>query len=102
MIQAKEDWIGSEVGCIPAFLRDYEITNNENDYVRSNEIQEWIERGKFGITMKKFGMEMKQHAMKNRLNCVLSCPKKINGKTVQIWSGIKYINETLDNVFVNI
>ena len=30
--QAKEDWIGTDIGCISAFLQEYEITNDENDF----------------------------------------------------------------------
>jgi len=101
MIQAKEDWIGSEIGCIPAFLRDYEITNDETQYIKSNQIQEWIERGKFGITMKKFGMELKQYAITKNLNNVKSIPKKINNKLFQVWTGIKYIDNVIDNVIDN-
>ena len=90
--QAKEDWIGTDIGCISAFLQEYEITNDENDFVRSSEIQEWLEQGKFGITMKKFGMEMKQYSVKNKLEYVVNNLKKINGKPIRIWSGIKYTN----------
>jgi len=89
--QAKEDWIGTDIGCISAFLQEYEITNDENDFVRSSEIQEWLEQGKFGITMKKFGMEMKQYSVKNKLEYVQTTVKKINGKLIRIWSGIKNI-----------
>lgn len=89
--QAKEDWIGTDVGCLPSFLQEYEITNDEKDFVRSSEIQDWLELGKFGITMKKFGMELKQHILKNKLDNVVNILKKINGKPYQIWKGIKSI-----------
>lgn len=89
--QAKEEWIGTDIGCLPAFLQEYEITNIETDFVRSSEIQDWLELGKFGITMKKFGMELKQHIIKNNLDNVQSIVKKINGKSTQVWVGIKYI-----------
>ena len=89
--QAKEEWIGTDIGCMSTFLQEYEITNNDNDFVRSSEIQEWLELGKYGITMKKFGMEMKQHTLKHKLDNVKSDVKKINGKLIRIWSGIKNI-----------
>ena len=85
----EEDWIGSEVGCIPTFIQEFEITNDENDYILSSEIQDWLEQGKYGITMKKFGMEMKQYIMKKKLNHVLSIVKKINSKNSRVWLGIK-------------
>jgi phage/plasmid-associated DNA primase len=92
VIKAKEEWIGTEVGCISSFIQEFEITNNENDFVLSSEIQEWLEQGKYGITMKKFGMEIKQYTKIKRLNNIRSIVKKINGKTPQVWIGIKIIN----------
>ena len=89
--QAKEEWIGTDVGCLPSFLQEYEITNNETDFIKSSEIQEWLELGKYGITMKKFGMELKQHILKHKLYKVDSDVKKLNGKPIRIWSGIKHI-----------
>ena len=91
VLQAKEDWIGTDIGCLSAFLQEYEITNIETDFVKSIEIQEWLELGKYGITMKKFGIEMKQHSLKNKLNNVKSDGKKINGMNKQVWYGIKHI-----------
>jgi hypothetical protein len=87
--QAKEEWIGTDVGCLPSFLQEYEITNDEKDFVKSSEIQEWLELGKFGITMKKFGMELKQYTIKHKLEIVKSIVKKIDCKTSQVWIGIK-------------
>ena len=89
--EAKEEWIGTDVGCMPAFLQEYEVTNDENDFVRSSEIQEWLELGKYGITMKKFGMELKQYILKHNLDNVCNNLKKINGKPLRIWSGIKLL-----------
>ena len=89
VLQAKEDWIGIDVGCLSAFLQVYEITNDENDYVTSGEIQEWLELGKYGITMKKFGMEMKQYLLKHKLDKVVNILKKMNGKPLRVWIGIK-------------
>lgn len=89
--QAKEEWIGTDVGWLPSFLQEYEITNDENDFVKSSEIQEWLENGKYGVTMKKFGMELKQHILKHNFDNIKSNVKKINGKTLQVWIGIKNI-----------
>ena len=91
VIQAKKDWFGDEIGCLPVFLEEYEITDNANDYVISSEIQEWLEEKKIGITMKKFGMEIKRYILKNNLRNVRSGLKSINGKSKQVWIGIKYL-----------
>ena len=92
-IKEKEDL---KVGCIPTFIQEFEITNDINDYVRSSEIQDWLEQGKYGITMKKFGMEMKQYIIKKKLTNIKSTKKKICGKTPHVWLGIK--NHTTNRI----
>lgn len=94
--QAKEDWIGTDIGCLPAFLKDYELTNDETDYIKSSEVQEWLELGKYGITMKKFGMEMKQYTLKHTLDKVKSGGKKINGLNKQVWYGVKSLYNNIE------
>ena len=59
--------------------------------MKSSDIQEWLELGKYGITMKKFGIELKQYIIKKKLDNVKSIVKKINGKPYQVWVGIKSI-----------
>lgn len=59
----------------------------------SSEIQEWLDEKKIGITMKKFGMEIKRYIMKNNLKNVRPDVKSINGKSKQVWFGIKYVSE---------
>ena len=92
VIQAKKDWIGDEIGCLPVFQEEYEITDNINDYVLSGEIQEWIDEKKIGITMKKFGMEMKRYIISNNLKNVRNDVKKVCGISKNVWIGIKYIS----------
>jgi Na+/H+ antiporter NhaA len=77
IIQAKKDCFGYEIGCLPFFLKEYEITDNANNYVISSQIQEWLEEKKIGITMKKFGMEIKRYILKNNLRNVRSDVKII-------------------------
>lgn len=97
--QAKSDWIGDEVigGVIENLLGDYEITNNPDDYVPSCEIEAFLKDGKYGITMKKFGMEMKKYTTIKRYENVVSKSKKLKGKVVQCWVGIKTIDTNEDN-----
>ena len=96
VIQAKQDWIGEEANCLALLQKDYEITNDPEDYVLSSEIKEWITQKKIGITMKRFGMDMKLYCCKNKLENVLSKDKKRNGKCQQAWCGIRYIRESYD------
>ena len=91
VIAAKQDWIGEEATCLSKLEQDYEITDNENDYVLSSELEEWIKTNKIGITMKRFGMDMKLHCVRNNFVNVINKLKKVRGKGTQVWFGIKRI-----------
>jgi hypothetical protein len=74
-------------------LRDYEITNDETDYITSASLQQWLDDKKMRISMTKLGRDLNRHASINKLtNCQASI-KKIKGKTVRVWCGIKLIKE---------
>jgi phage/plasmid-associated DNA primase len=98
VINAKKEWINEDKGIVETFKRDFEITNNENDFVTSNNIEEWINSKKLGISMKKFGMEMKKYITIHKLDNVENKVKKINGKGVQAWFGIQKILEDTENI----
>jgi len=91
VIRAKCDWIGddNEVSFVSKFQEEFTITNNADDFVESSDIEEWIKRQKFGITMKKFGMELKKFCAIHKNECVYVKVKKINGKAKNVWVGIK-------------
>ena len=57
IVKAKNDWIGKESkhSVIVKFLRDYEKTNIDNDYVRRDDITCWLLIFNDGISIKKFG-----------------------------------------------
>ncbi len=89
VIKAKDEWIETGNNCIDTFLEEFEITNDEKDFVPSNDISEWIKEKNLGISAKKFGMEIKAYCKKNNFENVVSKLKKINGKTSQCWFGVK-------------
>ena len=93
-IVAKESWICQDKNYIDAFLNDYEITNEETDYVKSSDIEWWINMQDLGITMKKFGAELTKYAIINKLCNVYVKGKKVSGKNVNCWFGIKKIEST--------
>lgn len=86
---AKDAWIGQDKNYIDAFLNNYEITNVVSDYVRSSEIEYWIANNDLGITMKKFGAEMTKYATIRKFDNVFVKVKKVDGKSVNCWLGIK-------------
>jgi len=88
VMNAKKDWIQDDKNLIETFKNDYEITNSDEDFVSSKNIENWINDRKLGITMKKFGMEMKRYTTVHKLDKVLTDIKFI-GKSTRGWVGIK-------------
>jgi hypothetical protein len=93
VINAKKDWITEDKNVIDTFKYDFEITNNETDFIASKQIEDWITLKKLGITMKKFGMEMKKYSTIHKLDNVKNNCKTMNGKVTQVWVGIYRIEE---------
>ncbi len=96
VIQSKNIWVQQDKSPIETFLNEFEITNNINDFVLSEDIQTWINTNKLGITMKKFSVEMKRYSVLKKLDNVDRIVKKMAGKSKNIWVGIKSI-DALEN-----
>ena len=91
ILAAKENWIGvaANISFVGKFLFDFEITDNEEDFIKSSEINEWIIQQELGITVQKFTNELKKHCILNNFSNVKSKTKKINGKALHVWEGLK-------------
>ena len=94
IIMGKQEWITTDNNVIDTFKNDFELTNNENDFVKSSDIEDWIKQKTLGITMMKFSSEMKKYAIINKLENVYNKVKKVKGKSPMCWFGIKLIYET--------
>jgi phage/plasmid-associated DNA primase len=90
-IVAKQSWICQDMNYIDAFKNDFEFTNVETDFVKSSDIEWWINVQDLGITMKKFGGELTKYATIHKMNNVYVKDKKVSGKNVKCWFGIKKI-----------
>jgi len=75
---------------ITKFKKDYEITNDVGDWVRSSDIATWLKGSQ--VSIKKFSVEMNKYVKINNLDNVYSKDKKI-GKAVKVWFGIKHLQE---------
>jgi hypothetical protein len=93
VMNSKTEWISQDKSPIDTFLNDYELTNDTADFVTSKSIEEWILSNKLGISMTKFGMEMNKYASIKKLENIKSKQKKIKGKPLMCWFGIKKIQE---------
>jgi hypothetical protein len=91
---SKEDWINTdEANLVELFKNDFELTNDANDFVCSADVQTWIDSKKLGVSMKKFGVDMKKYVILHKLNHIENKLKKIAGKPLRVWSGMKHIDE---------
>jgi hypothetical protein len=86
---AKKEWIETTCDYIEKFLESYEITDDEKNYTRSKNIEDWIKDNKLGITMTKFGIELKKYVNMKKYENVMNKCKKLEGKSVMCWFGIK-------------
>jgi phage/plasmid-associated DNA primase len=93
VINAKINWIGeeTEMNIINKFANEFEITNNINDYLPSYKIEYWIKQEKYNTTMKKFAMDLNKYCTKRGFNNIINKGKKVNGKNIQCWFGVKEI-----------
>ena len=92
-VVSKQNWIQEEKSYINIFKNDFELTNNEEDYATSENIQKWIDDKKLGITFTKFGMELNKYCKINGMEKVYKKDKKIGGKTKKVWVGIKMLDD---------
>ena len=89
VINGKKEWIAETGNDIDKFLENFTITNDENDFLPSEEIKHWLKEDKIGITPTKMGIEIKKYCKKNNYDNVISKVKKIAGKSVRGYAGIK-------------
>jgi phage/plasmid-associated DNA primase len=92
VVRAIEEWTeGEGNNFIPKFLEDYEITNDVKDYVVSKDMQTWNEVKNPGISFVAFSKELKKHCIIQHYDKVFNKAKKINGKSLMCWFGVRQI-----------
>jgi phage/plasmid-associated DNA primase len=95
----KTEWVGkdSSNNSINKFLENFEITNNDNDFIKSNEIDFFIKENNLTLSIKKFTMDLKKYCNIKKYNNVESKQIKINNKAIRGWVGIKKIDDDDDD-----
>jgi hypothetical protein len=81
---------GEILDSVDRFKEEFEITNDKEDYVTNDEIQEWLLKKKIGISLTKLTRDLNKYLKytPNTSN-VENKPKKEEGKTIRGWYGIK-------------
>ena len=86
----KNEWVDTaEKNVINVFLRDFEFTSDENDFITNSRIEKWSSDTKQGLSITKITRELNNYIKLNNLQNILNKPKKLDGKTVRVWFGIK-------------
>jgi hypothetical protein len=89
VINGKKEWITETGNDIDKFLENFEITNDEKDFLLTEDITLWLKEAKIGITSTKMGIEIGKYCKKNKFDNVISKKKKIEGKSLRGYVGIK-------------
>ena len=89
VILALTEWVAQESNVMNTFMNSFTITNDENDFIKSSDIKEWMKEQHIDISDKKLAMELKKYCQKKGLDKVVNKGKKIDGKNIQVWVGIK-------------
>lgn len=93
VINGKKEWIGDNVSEMDKFLENYEITNDEKDFVPCEDIKCWLMEEKLGITPTKMSIDIKKYCKSKGYDKVDNKYKKLNGKTKKCWFGMKELVE---------
>ena len=93
VIKAKEEWAGDDKDPLKVILDEFEITNDERDYAKSSEIEEFIRKCDLDLSMKKFGSLLAKYCVLKKYGNVTRDDKKIKGKTCRVWLGLKRLGE---------
>jgi len=87
--QGKTDWIEDDENTIDKLQETFIITDNKEHFLESSALKDWIKDNDMRISTKKLGMEISKYCKKKKKENVMSCVKRINGKNVRGWVGIK-------------
>jgi hypothetical protein len=89
VINGKKEWIEETGDVMDLFLNDFEITNDENDYLPSEDIKLWLSEKKIGISSTKIAIEIKKYCKNKKYDNVNNKYKKVNKRSIMVWFGIK-------------
>ena len=86
---AKKEWLDEEPDIMKSLLDSYELTDNKDDFIRSIDLQDWLNGKNISIT--KLGREINKYAISKKYENIGTKVKKVEGKPTNVWTGIKLI-----------
>lgn len=91
--KACSETFGENRKILDLFLDEYEFTNDPADYVPASELKTGLDIINLNVSATKLGTEIGRYAAQHGFDKVASVQKKIRGKTVRVWPGIRRIAE---------
>jgi phage/plasmid-associated DNA primase len=93
MTEERKEIIGDDTDIIKSFLKDFEFSDNKDDYVPSSRITNWLKEGRKAVHITKFTSELKKYCAINN-KYVANKDTKIGGRTMKCWYGLKESEDT--------
>lgn len=92
---AKEAWfdVVKPGGVAAEFMTAFKLTGGEGDYVTSSAVETWLAEASPGTSMKKLAVDVNRHIAANGLPALSSKLKKLGGKVVRCWMGVRNYKE---------
>jgi len=89
VLNGKKEWIEETGDMMDTFLQDFEMTNNKEDFVSCSTVKMWLDNKQLGISSSKIAIEIKKYSEKNKFENVYNKQKKVDGKNITVWFGVK-------------
>lgn len=96
---AKQNWFDlvKPGGVAADFVTAFKMTGDgTKDYVLGSAVDAWLKKASPGTTIKKLSVELNKYCVAKGLPVVASKQKKIGGKVVQCWMGVREYREGED------
>lgn len=93
VVESKNEWADLEsVDVINLFMKDYEFTNNPNDFVDTTHIKKWADSQNLNMSFQRISKNIMKYCKVKKLQTI-SDVKNIRGKSTRVWRYLKMVNE---------
>jgi len=89
--ESKDEWVQENLFTVGAFLSEYELTDDFEDYVKTEDITGWLKDYKMNISIQRMVFGLKPHVHKMKI--FKGEQKVIDRRRIGIRRGMKYKNE---------
>ena len=80
-------------GITSTFISAFKVTRIDTDYVRSCDVEAWLNHASPGTSMKMLSVEVERYYRAKGMPTIQSKAKKIRGRVTQCWLGVRMYRE---------